>query len=68
VIQEKCILSSGGKPEGSMSLGRSRHRWKANIEINFTELGWESMDWINLAEDRDQWQSLLNTIMNLHVQ
>jgi hypothetical protein len=38
-----------------------------NIKMNLTEIGWEGVDWIDLAQDRDQWRALVNTIMNLLV-
>jgi hypothetical protein len=38
-----------------------------NIEIDLTEIGWDGMDWIDLAQDRDQWRALVNTVMNLRV-
>jgi hypothetical protein len=38
-----------------------------NIKINLKELGWGGMDWIDLAQDRDQWSALVNTEMNLRV-
>jgi hypothetical protein len=56
-----------GNPEGKRSLGRPRRRWVDNIQLNFTETGWDGMDWIGLAEDRDQWRALVNTVMNLRV-
>jgi hypothetical protein len=56
-----------GKPEGKRSLGRPRHRWVDNIKINLGEIGWVGMDWIDLAQDRDQWRALVNTVMNLLV-
>jgi hypothetical protein len=43
-----------GKPEGRRSLGRPRCRWENNIKINLREVGWSGMDWVNLAQDRDQ--------------
>jgi hypothetical protein len=54
-----------GKPEGKRPLGRPRCRWMDNIKIDHSEIGWDVMDWINLAQDRDQWRALVNTIMNL---
>jgi hypothetical protein len=36
-----------------------------NIEMNLREIGWDSIDWIELAQDRDQWRALVNTVMNL---
>jgi hypothetical protein len=56
-----------GKPEGKRPLGRSRHRWVDNIKIDLRELGWDGMDWIDLAQDRYQWRALLNTVMNFRV-
>jgi hypothetical protein len=56
-----------GKPEGKRQLGRSRRRWVDNIKIDIRETGWDGMDWIDLAEDRDQWRALMNTVMNLRV-
>jgi hypothetical protein len=42
------------RPEGKRSLGRHRHRWEDNIRMDLREIGWEGMDWIHLAQDRDQ--------------
>jgi hypothetical protein len=56
-----------GKPEGKKPLGRERHRWVDNIKIDLTEIGWDSLDWIDVAQDRDQWRALVNTVMNLRV-
>jgi hypothetical protein len=52
-------------PEGKRPLGRRRHRWEDNIRMDLRELGWEVVDWIHLAQDRDQWWAVLNTVMNL---
>jgi hypothetical protein len=38
-----------------------------NIKMDLREIGWDDMDWIDLAHDRDQWRALVNTIMNLRV-
>jgi hypothetical protein len=54
-----------GKPEGERPLGRPRHRWEDNVRMDLREIGWGGMDWINLAQDRDQWRGLVNTVMNL---
>jgi hypothetical protein len=43
-----------GKPEGKKPLGRPRHRWVDNIKMDLREIGWEGMDRIDLAQDRDQ--------------
>jgi hypothetical protein len=54
-----------GKPEGKRPLGRPRHRWVDNIKMEFRERGWVGVDWIDLAQGRDQWRALVNMIMNL---
>jgi hypothetical protein len=56
-----------GKPEGKRLLGRPRRRWVGNIKIKLRDLGWGGMDWIDLAQDRDQWRALVSTVMNLRV-
>jgi hypothetical protein len=55
------------KPEGKRPLGRPRFRWVDNIKMNLREIGWDGTDWIELAQDRDQWRALLNTVTNLQV-
>jgi predicted small integral membrane protein len=57
------------KPEGKRPLGRLRLRctWVDNIKIGLTEIGWDGIDWIDLAQDRDLWRALVNTVMNLRV-
>jgi hypothetical protein len=55
------------KPEGKRPLRISRCRWEDNIKIDIRETGWSGMDWIDLAEDRDQWRALVKTVMNLRV-
>jgi hypothetical protein len=54
-----------GKPEGNRPLGRSRRRWEDHIKRNLGEIGWGGMDWIDLAQDTDQWRALVNMVMNL---
>jgi hypothetical protein len=56
-----------GKSEGKRPLGRLRRRWVDNIKIDFREIGWDGMDWIDLAEDRNQRRALVNTVVNLRV-
>jgi hypothetical protein len=56
-----------GNPEGKRPLGRPRRRWVDNIKMELGEIGWDGMDWIHLAQDRDQWRALVNTVMNLQV-
>jgi hypothetical protein len=56
-----------GKLEGERPLRRPRRRWEDNIRIDLRETGWGGIDWIDLAQDRDQWRALVNTVMNLWV-
>jgi hypothetical protein len=56
-----------GKPEGKRPLGRPKIRRVDNIKIDLREIGWGGVDWIDLAQDRDQWRALVNTIMDLLV-
>ena len=56
-----------GKPEGTRQLGRSRRRWKDNINMDLQEVGCRGMDWMELAQDRDRWRALVNAVMNLRV-
>jgi hypothetical protein len=56
-----------GKPEGRGPFGRPRRRWVDNIKMNLRETGWDDIDWIDLAQDRDQWRALVNSRMNLRV-
>jgi hypothetical protein len=55
------------KPEGKRSLGRPRRRWVVNIKMDLEEIGWDGVDWIDLAQDGDQWRALTNTVMSLRV-
>jgi hypothetical protein len=56
-----------GKPEGKSPLGRPRRRWVDNIKMDLRGIGWGDVDWIDLAQDRDQWRAFLNTVMNFRV-
>ena len=54
------------KPEGKRPVGRPRRRWEDNIKMGLQEVG-EGGDWMELAQDRDRWRALVNTVMNLRV-
>jgi hypothetical protein len=56
-----------GKPEGKKPLGRPNRWWVNNVKIDLREIGWGGMDWIGLAQDRNQWRVLVDTAMNLRV-
>jgi hypothetical protein len=51
-----------GKPEG-----KRPRRWVDNIKMDLREIGWDGVDWIDMARDRDQWRALVNTVLNLRV-
>jgi hypothetical protein len=53
------------KPEGKRPLGRPSHRWEDGIRMDLREIGWESVEWIQLAQDRGRLRALVNTVMNL---
>jgi hypothetical protein len=55
------------KLEGRIPLGKPRCRWDDNIKIDLREVGWRGMDWIDLAQDRNRWWAVVNTVMNLRV-
>jgi hypothetical protein len=54
-----------GKTEGKRPLGRPRRSWMGNIKVDMREIRWGCVDWIDLAEDRDQWRALVKRVMNL---
>jgi hypothetical protein len=56
-----------GKPEGNRPLGRPRRRWEDGIRMDLRKIGWGSVDLIQLAQYRNRWRALVNTVMNLPV-
>jgi hypothetical protein len=64
---EECIQNLVGRPEGRRALGRSRRRWEDNIKMDLREITFVDVNWIHLAQDRDRWRDLMNTVMNLRV-
>jgi hypothetical protein len=56
-----------GMPEGKRPLGRPRRRWVDNMKMDLGEIGWNGVDWIDMAQDRDQWRALVNTVLNFPV-
>jgi hypothetical protein len=65
--EEECIRCLVGNPKGKRLLGRPRHRWVDNIRMDLLELGWGDVDWIGLAQDRNRWRALVNSVLNLWV-
>jgi hypothetical protein len=53
--------------EGKRPLGRRRRRWVAYIKMDLREIEWDGVDSIDMAQDRDQWRALVNTVLNLRV-
>jgi hypothetical protein len=56
-----------GKPEGKRPLGRTKSRWEDNIKMDLQGGGCESIDWIELAQNRDRWRAFVNGVINLRV-
>jgi hypothetical protein len=56
-----------GKPEGKRPLGKLRCRWEDGIRMDLREIGWGSVEWIQLGKDMDWWWALVNTVMSLWV-
>jgi hypothetical protein len=56
-----------GRFEGRRPLGRPRRRWEDNIKMDLREIRFGDVDWIHLAQDRDRWRALVNTVMNFRV-
>jgi hypothetical protein len=64
--EKRNAYGFGGKARRKETTKKTRHRWENNIKMN-QEIGWCGIDWIDLAQDVDQWTALLNTVMNLRV-
>jgi hypothetical protein len=56
-----------GKSDGKRPLGRPKRRWVDNIKMDLREIELGGVDWIDLAQGREQWRVLVNTVMNLRV-
>jgi hypothetical protein len=56
-----------GRPEGKRPLGRLRRRWEDKIKMDLMEMGIDGAHWIHLAQDRVQWRTFVNTVINLRV-
>jgi hypothetical protein len=65
--ERKVYVVVVGKPKGKRPFRRPRHRWEDGIRVSLREIAWESVEWIQFAQDRDRWRSLVNTAMNLRV-
>jgi hypothetical protein len=63
--KRNAYMTLVGNPEGKSPLGRLRRRWGIILKWILREIGFNGMDLIDLAQDRDQWRALVNTVMNL---
>ena len=66
-VWERVEVYMVGKSKGKRPLGRPRHRCEDNVKMDLQGVECEGMDWINGAQDRDRWQSLVNVVMNIWV-
>jgi hypothetical protein len=60
----KCLF---GRAEGKRPLGKTRRGWEEKLKMDLQEVGWECVDWIDLAQNRDRWLVPVYTVMNLRV-
>jgi hypothetical protein len=67
VAKRNACMLLVGKPEGKRLLGKLRCRWVDNIRLDPGEVGWGDVDWIGLAQDRNRWRALVNSVLNLRV-
>jgi hypothetical protein len=56
-----------GMPEGKRPLERPRCRWENEFKTDLREISREGVEWIHLAQDRDGWRAVVNTVMNFRV-
>ena len=54
-----------GRPTGKRPLGRPRRRWEDNIRMDLEDIGINSDNWVDSAQDRDYWRALVNAALNL---
>jgi hypothetical protein len=64
---EICIKILVGKPEEKRPIGTRGRRWEDNIRMDLMDMGWEGVDWMHETQGRDQWRTLVNTVINIRV-
>jgi hypothetical protein len=63
-----AALQDGGERRATYSIyTHSAYRWMDNIKMDLREIGWDGVDWMHMAQDRDQWRALVNTVLNFRV-
>ena len=67
MVHQRQLHGFGGETEGKRPLGRPRRRWENNIKIDLQKVGRDCGDWMELAQDRDRWRTLVSTVMNIRV-
>jgi hypothetical protein len=65
--EEELLYNIGWKAYGKRPLGRPRCVWVDNITMDHGEVGWGNVDWIGVAQDRNRWRALVNSVLNLRV-
>ena len=63
---EQGTINFSMEKEKKRPLGRPKRRWDDNIKMDLQEVGGGG-DWMGLAQDRERWRSIVNTVMNLRV-
>jgi hypothetical protein len=56
-----------GKPEGKRPLVRPRRRWVDNIKMDLREIGLDGVEWMDMAQDKEKWRAIVNTVLNFRV-
>ena len=65
--RERCAQGFGGETRGKETIRETKARWEDNIKVDLQEVGRVGKDWMELAQDRDSWRALVNTVMNFGV-
>jgi hypothetical protein len=65
--EENAYRLLAGNPDGKKPLGKPRRKWVDNIRMDLGEVGWGNLGWIGLAQDRNRWRAVVNSVLNLRV-
>jgi hypothetical protein len=64
---EECVQGFDGKARRKRPLGRPRRSWEDGIRMDLREIGWGSVEWIQLVQVRNRWRAFVNMVVNLRV-